>query len=220
MSKNTGGRIELDFGKEVRYLNMEGYVSDLVYTIAGKFTDFKARVPLNNNGSIIEVHHKRVLDKELHGKAIALAGEQEIIAACPKCKQISNVKSGQVFLNCCNVEVFFMSEATVAAKTEEVQVFDLNSLKDKFEVWTKTGKFNDLIDLTTVQLVLLEGEQPRKMSFNLYNNKLNTGSKESDPRFAEFEAGVPAEGKKPFWYNLDKAKYAAKLEKQGYVRLQ
>lgn len=219
MSKNTGGRIKLDLGKEVRYLNMEGCVSDLVYTIDSQWTDFKARVPLRNNDSIIEVHHKRVLDKELHGKAIVLLGEQEIIATCPKCKQICNVKSGQVSLNCCNVEVFFMTEATVAAKTEEAQSFDLAALKAKFEVWTKTGKFNDVIELTTVQLVLLEGEQPRKMSFNLYNGKLNTGSKESDPRFAEFEAGVPAEGKKPFWYNLDKAKYATKLEKQGYTRL-
>jgi len=219
MSKNTGGRIKLEFGKEVRYLNMEGCVSDLVYTIDSRWTDFKARVPLRNNGSVVEVHHKRVLDKELHGKAIALLGEQEIIALCPKCRQISNVKSGQVFLPCCNVEVYFMNEATVAAKTEQTQAFDLQALKDKFEVWTKSNKFNDVIELTTVQLVLLNGDNPRKMSFNLYNGKLNTGSKDSDPRLAEFESGVPADGKKPFWYALDKTKYAAKLEKQGYVRL-
>lgn len=112
-----------------------------------------------------------------------------------------------------------MNEATVAAKTEQTQAFDLQALKDKFEVWTKSNKFNDVIELTTVQLVLLNGDNPRKMSFNLYNGKLNTGSKDSDPRLAEFESGVPADGKKPFWYALDKTKYAAKLEKQGYVRL-
>lgn len=220
MSKNTGGKLNLEFGKEVRFLTVEGYVSDLVYTIDGSSTDSWALVPLRNGDSVISVHHKRLLDVNLQGSAIAMLGDKEIVASCPVCHKVEVFQPGQVSMSCCkNVKVYFMSEATVAAKVEESKAFDLNALKSKYEVWVKEGKFNESISMTTVQLVLLEGETPRKMSFNLYDGKLNTGAKESDPRFGEFDAGVPAEGKKAFWYNLDKTKYAAKLEKQGYTKL-
>ena len=94
-------------------------------------------------------------------------------------------------------------------------------MKNKYEVWVKEGKFSDTITLKTVQLVLLEGDNPRKFSFNLYNDKLNTSTKNVDGlRLAEFDAGVPAEGKAQFWYVIkDKTKYAAKLTKDGYVKL-
>jgi len=220
MSKNTGGKLNVEFGKEVRFITLEGLVSDLVYTIDSTSTNSWALVPLRNGDCVINVHHKRVVDVELHGSAVAMLGDKEIVALCPVCKRVETFQPGQVLLSCCpEVKVFFMNEATVAAQVEETKAFDLNALKAKYEVWTKTGKFTESINMTTVQLVLLEGENPRKMSFNLYNGKLNTGAKESDVRLDEFDAGVPAEGKKIFWYNLDKIKYAAKLEKQGYVKL-
>ena len=220
MSKNTGGKIKLEFGKKVRFLTLEGFVSDLVYTIDGVSTDSWALAPLRNGDCVISVHHKRVLDVDLHGSAIATFGDKEIVVACPVCRRVEVFQPSQVLLSCCpNVKVVFMSEATKAAQVEEATAFDLNALKAKYEVWTKSGKFTESITMTTVQLVLLEGENPRKMSFNLYNGKLNTGAKESDVRLDEFDTGVPTEGKKAFWYNLDKIKYAAKLEKQGYTKL-
>lgn len=217
---NAGGRIQLELGKEVRYLTLEGILSDLIYTIDQPHTDTWAKASLRNGDSVLNVYYKRILDKDLYGKAIAIPGDKEVLAVCPKCKLTNKVSLGQFSIPCCNVEVFFMSEAVATAKQEEANVFDLNALKSKYEVWVKSGKFNDSISLQTVQLVLLDGEDPRKFSFNLYNGKLNTGSKSDGLRLEEFDTGVPAEGKSKFWYAIkDKTKYATKLEKDGYVKL-
>jgi len=113
-----------------------------------------------------------------------------------------------------------MSESAVAAETQETQRFDLTALKSEYEVWSKEGgKFNETIDLTTVQLVLLEGDTPRKMSFNLYGGQLSTGGKQVDLRLNEFKSGQVAEGKKQFWYKVDPTKYQKNLESNGYVRV-
>lgn len=214
---NTGGRIKCEFGKLTRYVNTEGLVSDLVYTIDCQHTDFKARVALRNNDSILNVHHSRLIDVTALGKAVALCGEKEVNCVCPKCNTIHVLNRKVGFLPCCNVEVCYMSEAAVSAASDSVM--DLEALKSKYEVWTKKSKFNESIDLTVVQCVLLAGDKPRKMIFNLYNGKFNTGKSAKQPRFEEFDAGIPAEGQKKFWHDVDPAKYAEKLTKDGYAKL-
>jgi len=221
MIKNLGGRIVLNVGDEVRYLDIHSCVSKDIYVIDAPHTDFRARAFLRNGDSVVQTHYDRILPVSAGGKAIAVLGDKKVTITCPECHKVVTAEPGQVHFTCCStLEVFFMSEATQEVQSQEAQKFDLNSLTGQYEVWVKEGaKFNENIELTTVQLVLLEGEAPRKMSFNLYDGKLSTSGKTVDLRLGEFLSGVSPEGKKPLWYKVDPTKYQKMLENKGYRKL-
>lgn len=216
MSKNLGGRINLEVDKQVRYLDNNGCVSDEVYLIDSPHTDFRARATLKNGDCVIPTHYDRILPLDAGGKAVAVLGDKAITITCPKCHKVQTAKTGQTHFTCCTtLEVFFMSNAI----QQESQKFDLETLKNDFEVWVKDGKFNDTTELTTVQLVLLEGETPRKLSFNLYDGKLSTTGKGKAPNIEGFKRGDLTDDGKKFWYAVDATKYQQKLEKKGFRKL-
>ena len=113
MSKNLGGRISLNVGEEVRYLDAHGCVSDKIYVIDAPNTDYRARASLRNGDSVIPTHYDRILPVDAGGKAIAVLGDKEITITCPECHKVVAAKPGQTHFTCCStLEVFFMSEAT------------------------------------------------------------------------------------------------------------
>ena len=220
MVKNLGGRIELEVGKKVRFLDIHGCVSPDIYEFDSPHTDYRARASLKNGDCIVQTHYDRILPLESGGKAIAVLGEKDITITCPSCHKVVTAESGQTNFTCCKtLEVFFMSDATNEVQSQEAQKFDLAALKEKYEVWVREGQFSENIKLTTVQLVLLQGETPRKMSFNLYDGKLSTSGKTVDLRLGEFDSGEVGEGKKKFWYNVDATKYQKALTTKGYEKL-
>lgn len=220
MVKNLGGRVDLEVGKKVRFLDMNGCVSPDIYELDSAHTDYRARASLKNGDCVVQTHYDRILPLEAGGKAIAVLGDKDITITCPSCHKVVTAEPGQTSFTCCSTyEVFFMSDATQEVQSQEAQKFNLASLKEKYEVWTKEGNFNEQIKMTTVQLVLLEGETPRKMSFNLYDGKLSTSGKTTDLRLAEFDSGQVAEGKKKFWYDVDSTKYQKALTTKGYAKL-
>jgi hypothetical protein len=220
MVKNLGGRIELEIGKKVRFLDIHGCVSPDIYEFDTPHTDYRARASLKNGDCVVQTHYDRILPLESGGKAIAVLGEKDITITCPSCRKVVTAESGQTHFTCCStLEVFFMSDAVNEVQKQEEQKFDLESLKANYEVWTKDGQFSENIGLTTVQLVLLQGETPRKMSFNLYDGKLSTSGKQVDLRLEEFNKGEVNEGKKKFWYDVDSTKYQKALTSKGYEKL-
>lgn len=221
MVKSLGGRIKLNVGDEVRYLDMYGCSSSEIYIIDSDHTDFRARASLKNGDSVILIHYDKILPLKTGGKAIVVLGDKKLTITCPECHKVQGAKPGQSIFTCCSaLEVFFMSNSAETAQVQENSKFDLNTLKNEYEIWVKNGgKFNETIELTTVQLVLLDGDVPRKMSFNLYGGQLSTGGKQVDLRLDEFKSGQVAEGKKQFWYKVDISKYQKALDNKGYTKI-
>ncbi len=220
MTKNLGGRVQLEFGATVRYLDTNGCVSKDEFTIDSKCTDFRARATLkSNDGSVILVHYDKILPVNTVGKVVAVLGEKVVTITCPNCLKTLVAVSGQKHFICCSerYEVFFMSNTVNEVQAESA--FDLEGLKSRFEVWVKDGaKFNATIELKTVQLVIL-GDNPRKTCFNLYDGKLSKGGKAADLRLDDFANGTVENDKKPFWYKIDPEKYAKQLTAKQYVKL-
>jgi hypothetical protein len=217
MNKNFGGKIQLQKGSSVRFLENDGCVSDDVYTISSSVTDYKARALLKNDNRNILIHYDRLLPLDSINKAVCVLGNKSTFVTCPDCKIPREIDKSVTSLSCCDKEheIHFMTEASEEMGKENSN-FDLNSIPESCEIWIKDGSFIDGINLRTVQLVINDCN-PRKFIFNLYNGKTSSTGKSIDSKLREFISGV-AENQKAFWYKIDPDKYEKSIVSKGYSR--
>jgi hypothetical protein len=252
--QNTGGRQEFQRGLEVCVLTLDGQVSKEIYTIdfpaeiestnTTVRADRKGHIPLREKGTNreIKVHHRRILDIELHGKVVVLESGDKYRARCPKCGNVFKVEPSDDSITCPkhgNFELHWigakpMADATTkdektpkttkaakpakAAKKpprEPVKVdFDALTSLDNCELWTKKNVTFDHPGVDVQAHVLLfSGDNPRKLCFNSYDGTL--GKKSTSLPTEDFIAGRKVKG----GFNVkDLEKERTALGNKGYER--
>lgn len=110
--ENTGGRKKFKRSTRVRYLMMDGKISDDVYLIdpgtddeeEGEYvrSDRKGHITLQQeSGSrTLKVHFRRVLPLEIDGKAPVIESGDKYRAICPKCGRVKEINPGEDKLHC------------------------------------------------------------------------------------------------------------------------
>lgn len=110
--ENTGGRKKFRRGTRVRYLTMDGRISDDIYLIdpgtgeedEGEYvrSDRKGHITLRQEGGTreLKVHFRRVLPLEIDGKAPVIESSDKYRAICPKCGRVKDISPGEDKLQC------------------------------------------------------------------------------------------------------------------------
>jgi hypothetical protein len=110
MATNTGGRETFAVGAEFRILETDGGVSTDVYVVKspkGAKTvraDRKGHIVLHEVGSTrtIKIHHRRILPKDIGGKAPVFDSSDKFVALCPECGASYVVQPADVDIRCCD----------------------------------------------------------------------------------------------------------------------
>jgi hypothetical protein len=263
---NTGGRKTFKRSDRVRYLTLDGRISDDIYLIdpgtdeedAGEYvrSDRKGHILLqqeNGPKRTIKIQFRRVLPLGVDGKALVIESGDKYRAICPTCGCVKEITSGEAKL-CCSCGEFSLhwlgakpmtdsgTKATEPATTttetaetkpkaekkpkapkpappEPVKVdFAALIARDDCELWTKRNvKFDHPGVDVKAHALLFTGDEPRKLCFNTYDDKLG---KKSPPlpvtEFVEDKEVPNAKRPKPWFAVKDLAKTRAKLTRDGY----
>jgi len=267
--KNTGGRKTFERLARVRYLTLDGKISDDIYLIdpgadeedAGDYvrSDRKGHIVLqqeNGPKRTIKVQFRRVLPLGVDGKALVIESGDKYRAICPTCGRVKEITSGEAKL-CCSCGEFSLHwlgakpmtdsgtktsptpaqvETTEETKpkaekkakppkppVQEPEKVDFAALAalDNCELWTKKNvKFDHPGVDVKAHALLFVGDEPRKLCFNTYDEKLG---KKSPPlpttEFIEDKEVPNAKRPKPWFAIKDPDKTRAKLTKDGYEQV-
>lgn len=101
LEANSGGRVRFTVGAEVRYIEMAGTVSG-VYLVEQERSDRKGHISLKERDGIrvVRVHHRRILPKDMDGKAVVIESQNKLWALCPTCGSASEVSPGDATTDC------------------------------------------------------------------------------------------------------------------------
>lgn len=111
--KNTGGRKRFKRNTRVRYLTIDGKISDDIYLIdpgspededPGEYvrSDRKGHIALRQSSGSrdLKVHFRRVLSLEIDGKAPVIESSDKYRAICPNCGCVKDINPGEDKLIC------------------------------------------------------------------------------------------------------------------------
>ena len=239
---NTGGRIDLQVGSEVRIIDNIGKISDDVYIVRASRSDRKGHVLLEKDGVSLKVHYKRIMQKESHGKAVCVESAGHYSAVCPECAIVIEIEPNSEQL-ICNVHgpksiiwTGVKPTSTKQSKTPRPKnsTQKVSKLKGPKKMKQITVNLDDLAKLPNCELysltnvkfdharvevnahtLIFVGPNPRKLCFNTYNGCL--GKKSAELPIAEFLADN--RDSKQRWYPIkDIEKTRDQLVKSGYER--
>lgn len=245
---NTGGRIDLEEGSEIRIINERGKVSDDLYIVRASRSDRKGHVLIEKDGMTMKVHYKRVVPKESHGKAVCVESIGRYFVMCPECQTTTEIEPDTDHYTCGihGVKSILWTGvkpmASKQTKTIKPKALTQKVSKPKEQKKMKqiTVNLEELAKLPNCELyslknvkfdharvevnahtLLFVGDNPRKLCFNTYNG--NLGKKSAELPIADFLADNQDINRNDYgskrWYPVkDIVKTREQLEKAGYER--
>jgi len=245
--QNTGGRVEFEVGLRVHILTLEGKIADSIYQVKQARSDRKGHILLEEEGkknnAELKVHHKRVIPLAVKGAACVIMLDRPT-AICPDCGADEVVTAASTSMYCTSCDKHYplhwlgakpMAEDTATtkeapkkeqpkkakapktAKEPEKVCLDTLAGTDGCELYSKVVKFDHAKINATSHVLLLTGDNPRKLCFNLYNGALGrkAGPLPVD-QFLKDEPVKDAKKEKPWFTIKDLDAARTKLEKDGY----
>ncbi len=99
---NTGGRVRFTADMAVRYLQLDGTITNGVYQIAEGRSDRKGFITLKERDGTqtVRVHHRRVLPLSVDGRAVVIESGDKFWALCPDCGQVVGVEVSTESIAC------------------------------------------------------------------------------------------------------------------------
>lgn len=209
--KSDGGRTRFVANTPVCILGIDGTVMPADYIIVQTRADRKSLIEVaeeKNPDKKIMVTSRRVLPRDVRGKAMVILAPSGPTTACPVCKRRHSPGVDDVSLTCCEQEFPLywlgakpMESATTnekkqsaskkpsAAKAKKTATkekkqpvpVDLDALKslDNCELWSRSDvNFDNVNTDVRAYALLFTGDSPRKYSFNTYNGSLGRKAKE------------------------------------------
>lgn len=215
----------MDIGDSVCIISIDGKIID-----GYLFKDLKLHnARLSKDGTEITVNVNRLLPSGAAGKAlVASTSEVEVDkynAVCPFCGYINCVSmndQSSVFKCHGELDLYWIDRTINKAKKPqkatkmkaEPIVVDFEELKKIGELWTKSQiKFDDPNTDVKAHVLIIAGDQPRKLCFNTYNGTL--GKKGNKLPLDEFVSGTATS--RVSWYNIKNLDTARKtLQEDGF----
>ncbi len=148
--ENTGGRVKVKKGAEVRFLGLDGIVSKEIYLINEDRTDRKGCIGLCERDGLrkVRVHYRRVLSLGDSTKAAIIESDNKHWALCPSCGHVNGVNHNNETIVCSDCSESFtvywtgdkpMLKVEKAQKAQncnamnETQIFQLcATIREKF----------------------------------------------------------------------------------------
>ena len=242
LMNNTGGRIDLVEGSDIRIIDEKGKVSDDVYIVRASRSDRKGHVLIEKDGVTLKVHYKRVVSKESHGKAVCVESAGRYFVMCPECQTTTEIEPDGDHYTCSahGVKSIYWTgiKPTASKQSKPIKPKELTKKvskpKEQKKMKQSTVNLEELAKLPNCELyslknvkfdharvevnahtLLFTGENPRKLCFNTYNG--NLGKKSAELPIADFLADKQDDNKR--WYPIkDIVKTREQLEKAGYER--
>lgn len=239
---NTGGRIDLEEGSEIRIINEKGKVSDEIYIVRASRSDRKGHVLIEKDGSPLKVHYKRVVPRESHGKAVCVESTGRYFVMCPECNTTTEIEPNIDHYTCGThgvksilwTGVKPMANRQTRAIKPKAPIQKVSKPKEQKKMKQNTVNLEELAKLPDCELyslknvkfdharvevnahtLLFVGSNPRKLCFNTYNG--NLGKKSAELPISDFLADKQDGSKR--WYPVkDIVKTREQLEKAGYER--
>jgi hypothetical protein len=146
---NTGGRKKFAKGEQVRILELDGQVSEVIYLIDPESStqvvraDRKGHVSLEEQGSArkVKVHFRRILPTTVDNEAPVIESGDKFVALCPKCGEAIGVIPSSTEANCHTCGSFKLHWTGVKPMADATQTKtkpDTAKKKDKTKVERKT----------------------------------------------------------------------------------
>lgn len=239
--ENTGGRVSYIKGEKVKVLNVNGTISNTIFTIQQDKSDRKGHVSLlDEKGKELKVNHRRIIPFSTQASACVVEVGDKYKVVCPTCGIVDTIRIVSDKYSCTHclqshachwISTKPIREIIKEAKVNKPKVETM--LKDKSEpiavdlsaltslphctLYTKRNiKFDhERIDVQAHVLLydrLNENvRESRKLCFNTYNGTL--GKKITKLPIEEFIDGNESAR---FFKVMDVAKLKDKLRREGY----
>ncbi len=113
---NSGGRVRFQIGAEVRYVQMDGTVSNDIYLIDQERSDRKGHLSLKERlegegdkrtPRVVRVHHRRILPVDMEGKAVVIESQDKHWCLCPTDGTAIEVSPGDTETTCPKCSTLF-----------------------------------------------------------------------------------------------------------------
>lgn len=237
--ENTGGRVSYTVGEQVRVLNLNGTISQAVYTIQQDKSDRKGHVSLSDTqGKELKVNHRRIIPFSTNATACVVEVGDKYKVVCPTCGHVDTIRIVADKYTCSNctttsqchwINTKPLKEIIKEVKTQKPKVqvamqketketpaiVDLAALAktENCKLYTKKNiKFDhERIDVQAHVLIHTNETVSRKMCFNTYNGTL--GKKLTELPVQDFTEGKESNR---FFKVPDLNKLVDKLKKEGY----